>query len=74
MSSIKRASPGKLREIFDKFASIEKNGHRYMTSEDFIRRFLGFYTEDDFNPKTVNILGGILDTSKDGYDFTIFWF
>lgn len=42
-----------------------------MTKEDFIRRYLGLYTEDNFNPRTVNILGGVLDTSKDGYDFII---
>ncbi|XP_075678319.1 calcium-binding mitochondrial carrier protein aralar1 isoform X1 [Dermatophagoides pteronyssinus] len=64
--TIKRANRDKLREIFVKFASIEKNGKRYMTKEDFIRRYLGLYTEDNFNPRTVNILGGVLDTSKDG--------
>ena len=39
-----------------------------MTPEDFIRGFLGLYSEGDFNPKTVELLGSILDTSKDGYD------
>lgn len=54
--------------MFNKFASIEKQGERYMTSEDFIRSYLGLYTEPDYNEKTVKLLGNILDTSKDGYD------
>lgn len=38
-----------------------------MTSEDFIRSYLGLYNEDNYEPKTVKLLGNILDTSKDGY-------
>lgn len=63
---VKRADPDKLRDIFDKFASVEKNGQRYMTPEDFIRSYLGLYSEDDYNQRTVKMLGDILDTSKDG--------
>jgi hypothetical protein len=37
-----------------------------MTPEDFIRSYLGLYKDQDYNPKTVRLLGSILDTSKDG--------
>ena len=37
-----------------------------MTSNDFIRGFMGMYQDPNYEPKTVKLLGGILDTSKDG--------
>lgn len=66
ISTVKRADPDRLRDVFLKFATVEKNGQRYMTCEDFIRSYLGLYTEDDYNQRTVKLLGEILDTSKDG--------
>ncbi|GBN82873.1 Calcium-binding mitochondrial carrier protein Aralar1 [Araneus ventricosus] len=62
----RRADPEKLEEIFKKYASVEKNGELFMTPEDFVRRFLGIYQGENYNPKTVKLLGSILDTSKDG--------
>lgn len=37
-----------------------------MTSSDFVRTYLGLYTNPDYNPDSVNLLAGIVDTSKDG--------
>lgn len=37
-----------------------------MTAKDFVRNYLGLYTEPNFNPSSITLLGGILDTSKDG--------
>ncbi|XP_067138502.1 calcium-binding mitochondrial carrier protein Aralar1-like isoform X2 [Centruroides vittatus] len=65
-SNVRRADPDKLREIFLKYASIEKNGEYFMTPEDFICKFLGLYQDANYNTKTVKLLGNILDTSKDG--------
>lgn len=48
------------------YASQEKNGERFMTSSDFVRSYLGLYTDADYNPDSVNLLAGIVDTSKDG--------
>ncbi|KAF8788513.1 calcium-binding mitochondrial carrier protein Aralar1-like [Argiope bruennichi] len=62
----RRADPERLEEIFKKYASVEKNGELFMTPEDFVRRFLGIYQDENYNPKTVKLLGSILDTSKDG--------
>ncbi|XP_042896208.2 calcium-binding mitochondrial carrier protein Aralar1 isoform X1 [Parasteatoda tepidariorum] len=62
----RRADPEKLQEIFEKYASVKKGDDYFMTPDDFVRRFLGIYEEQNFNPKTVHLLGSILDTSKDG--------
>lgn len=37
-----------------------------MTAEDFVRKFLQLFTADDYNPTSVKLLAGIIDTSKDG--------
>lgn len=63
-----RADESKLREIFEKYASVEKGGEKFMTYEDFIVRYLNLYphVDDASLRKSIKVLGGILDTSKDG--------
>lgn len=63
-----RADESKLREIFEKYASVERAGEKFMTYEDFIVKYLNLYpSADDVNlKKSIKVLGGILDTSKDG--------
>ncbi|XP_055301852.1 calcium-binding mitochondrial carrier protein Aralar1 isoform X2 [Sitodiplosis mosellana] len=63
---IKRATTEKLREIFLKYASHQQNGEYYMTTEDFIRGYLRLFPEGNFNKDSVNLMGSIADTSKDG--------
>ncbi|KAE8748965.1 hypothetical protein FOCC_FOCC004371 [Frankliniella occidentalis] len=63
---LKRASTEQLQEIFNKYASEEVNGVKYMRAGDFIQRYLRFIPEKDFNEESVKLLGGIIDTSKDG--------
>ncbi|XP_050300438.1 calcium-binding mitochondrial carrier protein Aralar1 isoform X2 [Anthonomus grandis grandis] len=63
---LKRASPSQLQEIFNKYASVEKNGEKFMTPNDFVIKYLGLLNEKDYNADTVRLLGGIVDTSKDG--------
>ncbi|XP_051160959.1 calcium-binding mitochondrial carrier protein Aralar1 isoform X3 [Leptopilina boulardi] len=63
---LKRANSDRLNEIFNQYATQEKNGERFMTSADFVRSYLGLYTDADFNPDSVKLLAGILDTNKDG--------
>ncbi|KAG7205156.1 hypothetical protein KM043_018253 [Ampulex compressa] len=63
---LKRANSERLYEIFNQYATQEKNGEKYMTSSDFVRSYLGLYTDADYNPDSVNLLAGIVDTSKDG--------
>ena len=64
---MKRADSEKLRNIFNKYASVEKRGDRFMTLNDFVRKYLGLYPTDDYNSETVRLLGSVVDTSKDGF-------
>ncbi|KAL1505732.1 hypothetical protein ABEB36_005228 [Hypothenemus hampei] len=63
---LKRANPAQLQEVFNKYASIEKNGEKFMTSDDFVVKYLGLLNEKDYNADTARLLAGIVDTSKDG--------
>lgn len=63
----KRASTEKLQEIFNKYATTIKNGEKYMSARDFIQRFLGLLPDDkNVNEESLQLLAGIVDTSKDG--------
>ncbi|KAK6027713.1 EF hand [Ostertagia ostertagi] len=65
--AIPRANPDVLRPIFERFASkADSDGKKYMTSEDFIRKYLGLYTEENYNKETVRMLASAADTTKDG--------
>ncbi|KAK5969112.1 Calcium-binding mitochondrial carrier protein Aralar1, partial [Trichostrongylus colubriformis] len=64
---IPRASPDTLRPIFERFASKQgADGKKYMTSEDFIRKYLGLFTEENYNRESVRMLASAADTTKDG--------
>ncbi|XP_048366927.1 calcium-binding mitochondrial carrier protein Aralar2 isoform X2 [Sphaerodactylus townsendi] len=62
----KRADPAELKTIFLKYASVEKNGEFYMSPNDFVIRFLKIAGDGVPNPATVQLLGGVVDQTKDG--------
>ncbi|KAF9797029.1 hypothetical protein SFRURICE_006904 [Spodoptera frugiperda] len=64
---LKRADTDRLHEIFLKFATVDRNGERFITSEDFVRKFLGLFEEDDYNAESVKLIAGIVDMDKDGF-------
>ncbi|KAH7693582.1 Protein K02F3.2 a, partial [Aphelenchoides avenae] len=64
--SIPRANIEQLRNIFNSYASVEKSGKRFMTDSDFVRKYLGMYTEENYNKETVRLIASAADTSKDG--------
>ncbi|XP_030065635.1 electrogenic aspartate/glutamate antiporter SLC25A12, mitochondrial isoform X1 [Microcaecilia unicolor] len=66
VKSIKRADPNELKNIFLQYASIEQDGEHYMTPSDFVQKYLGLYSEPHHNPKTVQLLAGVADQTKDG--------
>ncbi|KAF7248168.1 Calcium-binding mitochondrial carrier protein Aralar1 [Varanus komodoensis] len=66
VQTTKRADPNELRNIFLQYASVEQDGERYMTPGDFVQRYLGLYTDPHYNPKTVQLLAGVADQTKDG--------
>ncbi|PAA90480.1 hypothetical protein BOX15_Mlig029914g1, partial [Macrostomum lignano] len=64
--STKRADRENLEYVFQKFASVHKNGSLYMTYPDFVQKFLGLYCFENANEDTVKQLGTIADYDKDG--------
>nr|XP_056713284.1 electrogenic aspartate/glutamate antiporter SLC25A13, mitochondrial [Euleptes europaea] len=62
----KRADPAELKTIFLKYASVEKNGEFYMSPNDFVTRYLKIIGDGVPNPSTVQLLGGVVDQTKDG--------
>ena len=62
---LKRADSEHLKAIFEKYASASIEGEAFMTDEDFLIKFLKFFPESNFNKDSLNLLCGILDTSKD---------
>lgn len=66
MALTKRADPAELRTIFLKYASIEKSGEFFMSPSDFVTRYLNIFGESQPNPKTVELLSGVADQTKDG--------
>ncbi|KAG7466872.1 hypothetical protein MATL_G00146990 [Megalops atlanticus] len=67
VQSTKRADPNELKAVFLKHASVvDKDGEHYMTPADFVQKFLGLHTQIHHNPKTVQLIAGVADTTKDG--------
>ncbi|XP_049842581.1 calcium-binding mitochondrial carrier protein Aralar1 isoform X1 [Schistocerca gregaria] len=64
---LKRARTEKLLEIFNKYASKEIDGEKFMTATDFVQKYLGLFTDQNYNEESVKLLAGIVDTSKDGF-------
>ncbi|CAB1441713.1 unnamed protein product [Pleuronectes platessa] len=62
----KRADPHELKTIFHKYASVVEDGEHYMTPRDFVQSYLGLQTQPQHNPKTVELIAGVADTTKDG--------
>ncbi|XKL60264.1 hypothetical protein PGB90_001280 [Kerria lacca] len=63
---LKRADTEKLKEIFHKYATVEKNGEKFIIAEDFIQKFLGLFTYEESNTESVKLFAGIANTSKNG--------
>lgn len=66
VQATKRADPHDLKNIFLKYASVVEDGEHYMTPRDFVQSYLGLHSQPQHNPKTVELLAGVADTTKDG--------
>ncbi|XP_018321792.1 calcium-binding mitochondrial carrier protein Aralar1 isoform X2 [Agrilus planipennis] len=63
---LKRANPTNLTDIFNKYASVDKNGEKFMSPEDFIIKYLGLFDGSNYNKESVKLLAAIVNTSKTG--------
>lgn len=48
------------------YASVVDDGEHYMTPRDFVQSYLGLHAQPQHNPKTVELIAGVADTTKDG--------
>ena len=63
---IKRADTQKLKAVFEKYASLEVEGVKYMTDEDFVIKYLELLPANEYSKESLHLLCGVLDQSKDG--------
>uniref|UniRef100_A0A3P9B0H3 Solute carrier family 25 member 12 n=1 Tax=Maylandia zebra TaxID=106582 RepID=A0A3P9B0H3_9CICH len=62
-----KASKMMVCSFSSQYASVEgKDGERFMTPGDFVQRYLGLHTQIHHNPKTVQLIAAVADTTKDG--------
>ncbi|XP_005095774.2 calcium-binding mitochondrial carrier protein Aralar2 [Aplysia californica] len=66
MELIKRAESDDLQVVFDKYASKESEGEKYMTYSDLILRYLQLLDPEKYDPYTYNLYASSVDTSRDG--------
>ncbi|XP_032384831.1 calcium-binding mitochondrial carrier protein Aralar1 [Etheostoma spectabile] len=66
VQATKRADPHDLKTIFLKYASVVEDGEHYMSPKDFVQSYLGLHAQPQHNPKTVELIAGVADTTKDG--------
>ncbi|XP_035709306.1 calcium-binding mitochondrial carrier protein Aralar1 isoform X2 [Folsomia candida] len=64
---IERAHRSDLLDIFHKYSQIGANGYRFIKSTDLITKYFGLLSTAQHDQNTVELLAGIIDTSKDGY-------
>lgn len=48
------------------YASVVDDGEHYMTPRDFVQGYLGLHAQPQYNPRTVELIAGVADTTKDG--------
>uniref|UniRef100_A0A8C9WZ44 Solute carrier family 25 member 12 n=1 Tax=Sander lucioperca TaxID=283035 RepID=A0A8C9WZ44_SANLU len=48
------------------YATVVEDGEHYMTPRDFVQSYLGLHAQPQHNPKTVELIAGVADTTKDG--------
>ena len=52
--------------MFQKYASKDVQGEKFMTYSDFVLRYLKLLNEDNFDEYTLDVLASTVDTSRDG--------
>jgi len=63
IQKMRRATTAEKKEIFEKFASIDEDGMKFMTPKDFLVDYVGLPVECE---ETINVLSCAIDTTGDG--------
>lgn len=61
-----RATTQQLKDIFNQFADVEADGEKFLSFSAFVQKYLGLLKNENANQDSINLLAGIVDTSKDG--------
>ncbi|XP_050543004.1 calcium-binding mitochondrial carrier protein Aralar1 [Daktulosphaira vitifoliae] len=62
----KRATTEQLLDIFNKYATVEKQEEKFINAVDFIKNYIGILNEPSSDIDSLKLLSGIVDTTKDG--------
>uniref|UniRef100_A0A8C7PGQ7 Solute carrier family 25 member 12 n=1 Tax=Oncorhynchus mykiss TaxID=8022 RepID=A0A8C7PGQ7_ONCMY len=66
MGKKKNRSTPKLLSVAIHASVVDADGEKLMTPGDFVQKYLGLHTQIHHNPKTVQLIAGVADTTKDG--------
>lgn len=55
--------------LFFQYATVEKQGEKYINSVDFIKNYIGILNEPSSDLNSLRLLSGIVDVNKDGLVF-----
>lgn len=52
--------------LFFQYATVEKQGEKYINSVEFIKNYIGILNEPSSDLDSLRLLSGVVDTNKDG--------
>ena len=52
--------------LYMQYATVEKEGEKYLTPVNLIRDYLGMQKVEEYNETTLGLLAGCVDQTKDG--------
>lgn len=64
-TTLTSANQDQLLSVFNRYAHHEHQGQLYMTPNEFLQDYLGYLNGDHIDPKTLQILGSLVDLNKD---------
>jgi len=64
---VEQVEESQLQKVFDKYANHTSFNQRAIKTEDFVQKFLGLMSEEDYNPDTLKLLANSVDLDKNGF-------
>lgn len=53
------------------YATVDKQGEKYINSVEFIKNYIGIFNESSSNLDSLRLFSGVVDTNKDGLVYYI---
>lgn len=64
---VEQADESKLKQVFEKYAHYTVYNQKAIKTEDFVQKYLGLMSEEDYNPSTLKLLANAVDLDKNGF-------